>query len=76
MSESYRAKLDQFCELVNRTANARKTLWIVVVADQEAAGADLGPLGFDVGFDGFVAVLAVDEDEVEFSVFEAAGGFY
>ena len=45
------------------------------MADQQAAGANLWPPGFNVCFDGFVAVLAVDEDEVQFSVLEAAGGF-
>src|SRR6056297_918725 len=37
--------------------------------------SDLRPPSFDVGFDGFVSVIGVDEDEVEFSVVEAAGGF-
>ena len=67
--------LIRFSELVHGSADSRKPLRIIVVADQQAAGANLWPPRFGVGFDRFVAVFAVDKDEVEFSVVEAAGGF-
>ena len=65
----------RFSELVDGATNSRKPLWIVVMADQETSVANLRPPSPDVRLDGFVAVFTVDEDEVEFSVLEAAGGF-
>lgn len=44
------------------------------MADEEAATTELGPLGGDVGLGRFVAVLGVDEDEVEFTIVETACG--
>ncbi len=59
-------------KLIHRLANARKPLRIVIVADEQPALPDLWPPSGDVGFGRFVAVLGVDEDEVELSVVETA----
>lgn len=56
-----------YSEFIDGSADARQSLWAVIVANEAALDTELGPVGGDIGLGGVVGVLGVDEDEVVFS---------
>ena len=69
-----------FGELIDRAADAPFTggieIDVIVVTGEQAAGANFGPPRGQIGADGVVHVVPVDEREVETGVCEAARGLW
>src|SRR5690606_23047349 len=52
----------------------RITARAVVMPDQQASRPELGPPGIDVGADGLVQMVAIDEHKVQARILKSSGG--